>query len=550
MASLNKYKRRTGLGWVASAARRRWVVLKLKLGWLSGIGRGPAAVHDIFSAAALLVSSLNMLLGKAGSLLWQALLPFVRKGMELSEPLTDMALGVLENLKTKALSFNPAQLQKSRLMPVSLLLTATICVCTASYLGVGLKVEINGKAIGYVSSKSEMEGILDEVEDRISEYLGAPYSLNLDVSYSIGFDDGSGSLDRDIVSDYVMAALDNVSAAYVLTVNGEVVGANQSKTALKLLKQRMLEANAVSYKGGELSFVQDVEVRAQGSGEATVMSIDSIEEKLSGNTKESVVYTVNPGDTVSEIAEKYSTSVASILSINPGLQTDMIHAGDKITISASVPYLSVQETVTENYVKLIGYETTKQTTDDLYTTQSRVIKEGVYGEANVVADVVYVNGEEQSRVIMDWQVTKEPENEVIEVGTKTPPAKSATGNFMKPSNGVFSSGYGYRRSLGDFHTGVDFAGAIGTSIYASDGGKVTFAGWKGNYGYCVFIDHQNGFVTVYAHCSKLLVKAGQSVAKGETIARVGNTGRSTGPHVHFEIRYNGQTVNPLNYINK
>ena len=121
---------------------------------------------------------------------------------------------------------------------------------------------------------------------------------------------------------------------------------------------------------------------------------------------------------------------------------------------------------------------------------------------------------------------------------------------MKPSNGVFSSGYGYRRSLGDFHTGVDFAGAIGTSIYASDGGKVTFAGWKGNYGYCVFIDHQNGFVTVYAHCSKLLVKAGQSVAKGETIARVGNTGRSTGPHVHFEIRHNDQTVNPLNYINK
>ena len=182
MASLNKYKRRTGLGWAASAARRRWVVLKLKLGWLSGIGRGPAAVHDIFSAAALLVSSLNMLLGKAGSLLWQAVLPLVRKGMELSEPLTDRVMGVLEDLKTKALSFNPSQLQKSRLMPVSLLLTATICVCTASYLGVGLKVEINGKAIGYVSSKSEMEGILDEVEDRISEYLGAPYSLNLDVS--------------------------------------------------------------------------------------------------------------------------------------------------------------------------------------------------------------------------------------------------------------------------------------------------------------------------------------------------------------------------------
>ncbi|MBQ9926293.1 MAG: M23 family metallopeptidase, partial [Clostridia bacterium] len=83
---------------------------------------------------------------------------------------------------------------------------------------------------------------------------------------------------------------------------------------------------------------------------------------------------------------------------------------------------------------------------------------------------------------------------------------------------------------------------------ASDGGRVTYAGWKGNYGYCVFIDHGNGYTTVYAHCSKLLVKVGQSVAKGETIAKVGSTGRSTGPHLHFEIRVNGKHQNPLNYI--
>ena len=176
--------------------------------------------------------------------------------------------------------------------------------------------------------------------------------------------------------------------------------------------------------------------------------------------------------------------------------------------------------------------------------------EGVNGSADVVADVTYVNGQETAREILDYQVTAEPVSAVKIVGTKALPRHMATGKFIKPSNGRFSSGYGKRPSLGDFHTGVDFAGATGTNIWASDGGVVYHAGWKGNFGYCVYIDHQNGYVTRYAHCSKLLVKKGDKVAQGDIIAKVGNTGRSYGSHVHFEILYNGKTQNPLNYINK
>jgi murein DD-endopeptidase MepM/ murein hydrolase activator NlpD len=147
-------------------------------------------------------------------------------------------------------------------------------------------------------------------------------------------------------------------------------------------------------------------------------------------------------------------------------------------------------------------------------------------------------------------VLREPVTQVKLQGTKELPAKAPTGTFRKPSGGVFTSGYGRRRSMGDWHTGVDFAGRVGTAIWASDGGVVTFAGWKGTYGYCVIVDHGNGFTTLYAHCSKLLVSYGQKVAKGENIAKIGSTGRSTGPHVHFEIRKNGSHVNPLNYIGK
>ena len=94
------------------------------------------------------------------------------------------------------------------------------------------------------------------------------------------------------------------------------------------------------------------------------------------------------------------------------------------------------------------------------------------------------------------------------------------------------------------HTGIDYSAAHGTPIFATAGGKVEFAGWRGGYGKLVVIRHPNGYKTYYGHCSRLLVKKGSYVKQGQTIARVGRTGRATGPHVHYETRINGKPVNP------
>ncbi|MEK7122729.1 MAG: M23 family metallopeptidase, partial [Patescibacteria group bacterium] len=98
------------------------------------------------------------------------------------------------------------------------------------------------------------------------------------------------------------------------------------------------------------------------------------------------------------------------------------------------------------------------------------------------------------------------------------------------------------------HNGVDIAGPTSNKIYASAAGTVSFAGWANGYGLSVVIDHGNGQQTRYGHSRQLFVKSGQQVSQGETIAMVGSTGRSTGPHVHFEIIKNGQRVNPFTYI--
>ena len=122
-------------------------------------------------------------------------------------------------------------------------------------------------------------------------------------------------------------------------------------------------------------------------------------------------------------------------------------------------------------------------------------------------------------------------------------------SLIKPVSGVISSRFGARSSMRvSSHTGLDIANSVGTPIKAAASGTVTFSGWKGSYGYLLVITHSNGVQTYYGHCQKLYASAGQTVTQGETIATVGSTGNSTGPHLHFEIRVNGVAYNPQNYL--
>ena len=117
-----------------------------------------------------------------------------------------------------------------------------------------------------------------------------------------------------------------------------------------------------------------------------------------------------------------------------------------------------------------------------------------------------------------------------------------------PTQGYVSSPYGLRFGGTEFHPGIDIAAEMGTPIVAAADGVVTAAGWNGGYGNMVDIDHGDGIVTRYGHASALAVSVGQQVRRGETIAYVGSTGRSTGPHLHYEVRVDGQPVNPAAYL--
>lgn len=145
-------------------------------------------------------------------------------------------------------------------------------------------------------------------------------------------------------------------------------------------------------------------------------------------------------------------------------------------------------------------------------------------------------------------------NAALKTSNQSSVTYKGNGKFILPlaSYTRISSPYGYRThpitGTRKLHSGIDYAAPGGTPIYAAEDGVVLTSGWINGYGYTVTINHGGGYVTLYAHCSTLVAKAGQKVTKGQTIAKVGSTGNSTGNHLHFEVKVNGSTQNPANFL--
>lgn len=439
-----------------------------------------------------------------------------------------------------------ARRKRGRTPACALLATATILVFSASYFGIGIEVTLNGKSIGYVESRDEVEKLIDEVEERTSGYLGRPYTLSADIGYSLGYVQRDQYLNAESVKEQLFASVDEVSTQYVLSVDGQIVGANASKTALELLKQRILSAHTGTNGNTRAEFVQNITIEQRPVANSYVKTVAEIEQSLKNNASGTQMYAIRQGDTLSQIAQTYGMTLEQVQGLNPQIDPTRIHEGQQIKLADSSPLVSVKTTTRERYTREIAYASEVQYSDALYKNQSKIAQTGANGVADVVADVVSIDGVEQNRAILEWDILSQPQNEIKVIGTKELPAKAAKGYFILPFRGIRSSGYGYRGS--EFHTGIDLAGVKGSPVVAADGGTVIFAGWNGNYGNCVIINHGNGLTTLYAHNSALTVKVGQKVAQGEQISKLGSTGRSTGPHCHFEVRINGKHVNPNKYL--
>ncbi|HAJ33485.1 MAG TPA: hypothetical protein DCK79_08975 [Candidatus Atribacteria bacterium] len=256
-----------------------------------------------------------------------------------------------------------------------------------------------------------------------------------------------------------------------------------------------------------------------------------------GKTK-TIEYTVVKGDTLWSIAQQHEIKMHEIISINQLDSITTLSVGQKLNIPA---YATVSAP--------------KQETTNTAVVQKDIPKDIVHYVQK--GDTLWgISRKYQVSLQSITSANRISENSRLVVGQKLviPNVRNSTVSsryFMWPIKGLITSQFGMRTLGGrrDYHTGIDIDGHIGNSIRAAESGKVSFSGYINGYGYTIIIEHGGGYSSVYAHNSSNLVKEGQTVSKGDIIAKLGATGNATGSHLHFEIRKDGKPVNPLTYLN-
>ena len=421
-----------------------------------------------------------------------------------------------------------------------------------SFFTIGTTVSYDGQVLVRLASKSEAETVRKDLESITSRTLGETYTIDDSLlQYDSGWMLRQDIEDKAVYEDQLSDEIGLVTSAYCLYVNDVRIGATPYEGALEELLDQLQKA-ASDEDTISCEFAEDVEIRQEYVPTSEIMNLGYIAELLYSTKTAEVTYEVKKGDTWSQIAAKNDMTSAELLALNPGYNINKLQIGEVLTLSASVPYLTMTVVKQERYLDDVSYNIEYTDSADLYQGDYKVTSKGEYGKADVMAKATYVNGEETERTILSSVTLKEPVTEYRFRGTKVRPTWMPTGSFRWPTSGRISSYFGGRKSPGGIgstnHKGIDIAVPRGTPIYAADGGTVTYSGWMSGYGYLVQIDHGNGYVTRYGHNSSLTVSVGQHVYKGQQVARAGSTGNSTGNHCHFEVRYNGVAKNPLNYL--
>jgi len=439
--------------------------------------------------------------------------------------------------------------------PVSFLLVAGAlgaALTLTTLYSTSYAVIVDGQEVGVVADQSVVDNAIQTVEDRGTQLLGYDYRVDNQIDYDFTITLKTGLSQEQDISNYFYGQLNELSdqlRAYQIILDGRPVGVVKDEQAVNDVLEG-IKAEFITDATTSAEFVEDVEIAPVYAADV-LLSPGQLEEALKANTTGETTYTVVKGDTYNGIAYRNDMSLSDLMELNPQANINRLMVGDVLNVKEEIPALSVQTTEHVTYTEPIPCPVEEVEDSSMYKGDSKIVTQGQEGEAQIQADVVYVNGYERERTITDTATLREPTTTVKAVGTKEKPKTASKGTYKWPvSSRRINSYFGGRRIFGSYsyHSGIDIHASYGEAVHAADGGTVIFAGSKGSYGKLVIIKHDNGVETYYAHNSSLVVSAGQKVYQGQTVAKAGSTGRSTGVHCHFEVRVRGTAVNPLNYL--
>lgn len=445
------------------------------------------------------------------------------------------------------------------------------------------RVYVGEQEIGTIEEEQQLQALFQEKQEEYSEkYPGVEMAVHTEGIKAVPDQAYKAEVNSEETLDKLYGMLTGYAKGVELKVDGKTIAiVKDQETADQILEQIKTKyapelktasvpafvskvaktggnsaalSNAAADTGAtedpdnaleKVSIKEQVDVQDVDTAPNKVMAASDVVAKILEGDEAAITYEVREGDTISSIAAKYGVTQQELFNRNPGVKERTLQIGTELQIQAVQPALTVttvervsEQLVTEPQVII-------QKSDEMRAGETKVLSLGESGLKTMKYRVTKENGEVVEEEWLGQEVIKESKPKVVLAGTKIVRG-IGTGDFSWPVSGAkLTSSYGKR--WGRTHKGIDLVSS-NKSILSADDGIVTFAGTKSGYGNCIIVDHQNGYQTLYGHLSKISVKKGQIVEKGTKLGVMGNTGRSTGTHLHFEIHKDGSVQNPLKYL--
>lgn len=514
--------------------------------------------------------------GTLGNLLLLILRPFVLGLLTLAEDLTSpfvrLASGMrhIQELPQQIETENRAEIRAAKLeylrsgikkyravvwnaityfLPALAAAALIVVVRNGLSLQFVLNVQVNGESVGYVASEQVFENARDDVQSRINtaksmlvEAGAAAPDTQWEVSptYTLAIS-GQTMTESEIANAILRTASDEIVDGTAVYIDGELrfvtTEGDHLRAYLESVKEPFEDATDPSVY---TAFAHEIRLLDGVYLQESISSYSDIIQTLNegGGIQ---TYTAQDGDTVESIVNATGVSFDSLAQMNPELlelDQEVEEGTELITGAASAELLKVKVVRQDTETVAIPFETQNTESSEYDFGKVITLQEGVEGSEEVTYETTMIDGVVTDRQAISYTVLQASVPEITVTGTKLKSgmiAKIGSGSFIWPV-----PNYKYvSRWMGSGHRGADICAAYGTTIIASDSGTVVAAGWHYSYGNYVQIDHGNGYTTLYAHMSEILVSQGQAVSQGDAIGRVGSTGNSTGNHCHFEMTYNG-----------
>lgn len=468
------------------------------------------------------------------------------------------------------------------------------------------RVYLNGESLGLIEDKKELEDYIDQKQQAIKQKYNVKnvYSPNgLKIEPETTYNEKLESVES--IYDKISDEEDFTINGYTVTIvdTKETKDAKDKKQTQRIKEYiYLLDKNILEGAVNDVvkSFVNEKEyqdylneVKKDQTALGTIIENIYLKEQISikkgrvpanqkiysdkqelaryllfGTNEKNKTYRVKSGDTVKNIAYNNKMSTTELLIANHTIKDEdsLLYPGQEVIISYINPVLTVVEETHSVKKESIRYKTIEQKDSSMYSGTSKVTQKGKTGESKVTRKMEKQNGKITEALIVSSEVLKNPVNKIVKVGTKQssyggsgsgsvytgPIVLSGDWGWPTVSRYTITTYFGYqlRSDIGEssarWHDGMDIAGlGCGTPIYAANGGKVVTAGWYYGYGNTVRIDHGGGLVTLYGHLNSVYVSSGQTVAKGQRIGAMGNTGYSFGCHLHYGLAVNGTMSDPL-----